>query len=395
MTSKTLLGQSFPVGFTWATGNRCRSTRALEEAAARVLESFGFEEIQTPLVLPGHLILGMLLEPDREGEVFILPSSNGEPNVLRFENTNPIAWYVGHTPDRVWPARYYYICPMLRNEPHTKLLQEGSIRFKQFVQCGWENMGYVGMAAVAESIQAGLAIMGAAGHEGCCVVGHNALLEYIYESLDLGSDLRNAVHNVLQEIRDPIDARDALEMLKFSNRTMHSLLALYGLRGDPASVLAAARTQLPPVPGVKQCLDEMEQLIEATEALESRSFLRFDLSLARYRRLYDGVVFRFDTALCPECGAGGEARRLLLRHGGVDKPLVGGGLGIERLLVGFALDDQPRSEYVIWGRNAIQMLQEAALLRKSGARVESATNCSSLKAAEHLAREIGAKLHVV
>ena len=96
--------------------------------------------------------------------------------------------------------------------------------------------------------------------------------------------------------------------------------------------------------------------------------------------------------VCEECGAGGECLSLVRRHGGPNKPLVGGGFGMERLLNGLAVDDMPRSEYVVWSEDPDRMLVEAQRLRKEGHKVETATNCSSAQDAGLLAKLLGAEL---
>lgn len=136
--------------------------QGLETEARRVLHSYGFDEVRTP-VLERTAVFQRSLGDDTDvvrKEMYSFQDRGGRDVTLRPEGTASIVRFVasaGLTP----AARVYYLGPMFRSERP----QAG--RKRQFHQLGAESMGPANPAADAEMIALQLHLLQAWGLDGC------------------------------------------------------------------------------------------------------------------------------------------------------------------------------------------------------------------------------------
>lgn len=124
--------------------------RRLECRAAAVAESYGFEEIRTPLLEPVELFARGLGESSDivQKEMFVFADAGGKKLALRPEGTAGVARAFIEKKIRVSasPLKYYYLGTMFRRERP----QAG--RRRQFHQFGTETLGTPHPAADAEAV---------------------------------------------------------------------------------------------------------------------------------------------------------------------------------------------------------------------------------------------------
>lgn len=126
--------------------------RAVETAASRVAQSFGYQEIVTPIVEHAELIERVGEDTDAVAkELYRFEDRGGRHLALRPEATAGVvrAYFEGHLNQGPQPARLFLIGPMFRyNRP-----QKG--RYRQFFQFDVEAIGAESPALDAEVIELG------------------------------------------------------------------------------------------------------------------------------------------------------------------------------------------------------------------------------------------------
>ena len=122
--------------------------RHLETSFVRTAESYGFEEIATPMFERADLFAARS-GPEIKSSMFAFHCDH-EEYVLRPEMTAPVCRLVasGALADRAIPYKLFYVAPCFRYcHPH-------SGRFREFTQAGLELIGEAGPSADAEVIAA-------------------------------------------------------------------------------------------------------------------------------------------------------------------------------------------------------------------------------------------------
>jgi histidyl-tRNA synthetase len=126
--------------------------RAVETAATRVAQSFGYQEMVTPIVEHAELIERVGEDTDAVAkELYRFEDRGGRQLALRPEATAGVvrAYFEGHLNQGPQPARLFLIGPMFRyNRP-----QKG--RYRQFFQLDVEAIGAESPALDAEVIELG------------------------------------------------------------------------------------------------------------------------------------------------------------------------------------------------------------------------------------------------
>src|ERR1700736_6634579 len=138
--------------------------RTAEEAAARVAERFGYEQIETPILEPAELVeRGVGGETDIVGkELYKFNDRDKRWLVLRPEATAGTvrAYFEGNLNQGPQPARLYLIGPMFRHDKP----QAG--RYRQLYQFNLEAIGAGSPALDAEVIEVAMTWFGELGLKG-------------------------------------------------------------------------------------------------------------------------------------------------------------------------------------------------------------------------------------
>jgi histidyl-tRNA synthetase len=292
------------------------------EAKVRALmQRYGYANVRTPIVEPTALFVRGLGEVTDivEKEMYSFEDAmNGDRLTLRPENTaGVVRAMTEHSFLRDGGKRLFYIGPMFRHERP----QKG--RYRQFHQVGAEALGYAGPDVDAELILMGRALWRDLG----LVEGRDVRLEL--NSLgqpDERSQHRTALiaHFEAHASQLDDDARrrlqtNPLRILDSKNPAMQRLV-----EAAPKLIDFLGAASLAHLDGVRAILDA------------AGLAYRINPRLVRGLDYYNLTVFEWVTdrlgsqsAVC----AGGRYDPLIAQLGGKPAPAVGGGMGIERVLL--------------------------------------------------------------
>jgi histidyl-tRNA synthetase len=294
---------------------RIGTWQRLEDGARRVLESYGYEEIRTPLVEVTELFKRSIGEVTDivEKEMYSFRDRNGDSLSLRPEGTaSCVRAAIEHgLLDR--PQRLWYQGPMFRHERP----QKG--RYRQFHQIGVEVLGLEGPDIDQEVVLLTRRMWQALGLEG---------LRLEINSLGDGDERARYRDELVGYLRDNADGLDEdslrrmqtnpLRVLDSKNPAMESIIARAPRIVDHLGAASHAHFE-----GFRAGLDAAGVPYHVNQRL------------VRGLDYYNRTVFEWVTEDLGAQGtvcAGGRYDGLVAQLGGRPTPAVGFALGLERLV---------------------------------------------------------------
>lgn len=371
--------------------------RYVEEIVRKTFESFGFQEVQTPIFEEFALLAARSGEEIREGMFTFV--SDGVEYGLRPELTAAVCrMIVTGKLDMPKPYKFYYFGPCFRYEEP----QAG--RYRQFWQAGIELMGTSSPVADAEVITVGAKTLENAGVTGYVLkVGNigifRGILEdagfdiedqnriignidsimstrekciYISGKKELEADDENYVKTYLSMLYDlqmglisegvdvvfgdneilpsalgeiPQWVKKLPEVMEktykeiwmmdgIPEETADLLLKVSHIRGPRSKVMPTAKELLQGT-AVEKSLEELEDVLMYLEAFGIRNY-EVVLGVARGLDFYTGTVFEFDFPLLgaqKQVCGGGRYDRLVEEFGGQPTPATGYAFGFDRIVL--------------------------------------------------------------
>jgi ATP phosphoribosyltransferase regulatory subunit len=310
-----------PSGTRDVLPDEMRELRAISAALHGVFEGAGYGELYTP-ALEYESVERM---GGGQGVYRMFDETTGEMLALRSDMTVPIA--------RVIATRYATADPPLRfcyfaHAYRAVRPQRGQPR--EFLQAGIELVGSPAPQGTAEALTVLCRALDAAGLRDYRVgVGDASLFPALLAGLDVPEEVRA---RMLRELVD----RDYVGLEREASQlgVRDEVLRVAQLRGGPEVLDAPAG----PVADACEGLRAVHALLD--EDVASRVI--FDLGLIRDLDYYTGAVFEvYDPALGAPIGGGGRYDDLLGRFGR-PLPAVGFALGVDRLHIALAGEEQRR-----------------------------------------------------
>jgi len=306
-----------------------RMMKYVEKTARSVAESFGYEEIMTPLVESYELLAAKAGEEVRL-RMFAFKDLGGRMVALRPEFTPSIARIVATAlKNEPKPLRLFCLGSLYRyDEP-----QRG--RYREFWQSDFELIGSAKPEADAELLILTSGLMERVGLKGCTFrVGHVGVLRGVLTQEGLDDKLQNGV----LQLMDKKQYEDALGLVKTSGaseKCLTILRSLVELKGSDVS--KAGET-------MKKCVDGYEKAVVAVENLSEilrlvvESGCEINISVeagfARGLEYYTGMIFE---AYVPELdvalSGGGRYDKLVELFGGEPTAAVGVANGVDRIML--------------------------------------------------------------
>lgn len=299
--------------------------RFLEERLRARAESYGYREVQTPMI--EHLDLFVARSGPRIlKETYWFKDRGGREICLRPELTLPTLRYFA-AEMRSWPrpVRVYYQGPVWRYEEP----QHG--RYREFWQFGVELVGADSVEADAEVIALAHEATGELGAGPLELrVGHVGVVKALADAAGLDDDARRTVFPLL----DKKDAKGLDEWLAgagLGDDVSRLLRRVAGFRGGPEAFEALR----PEFAGVEKASEALDRLSAVLDALARRGVepLAVDMAVVRGLDYYTGVVFEIHSPNLgaeSQCGGGGSYD-LSDVFGMRPEGTVGFGLGFDRL----------------------------------------------------------------
>jgi histidyl-tRNA synthetase len=359
--------------------------RWIRDTAARVAESFGYREIQTPI----FEYAGVFIRPGAHGtdlvdkEVYRFEDRGGDDLVLRPEGTAAVCRaYLEHGMHNLpQPVRLFYISSFFRYDRP----QAG--RYRMFHQFGIEAIGDEGPGVDAETIDLLRSVYDALG-----------LRDYKLQLNTIGD--ANCRPAYLEKLRAYYT--DKLERMcgDCKNRYNINPLRLLDCKNEPCQPFKAGAPTI-----AENLCDACAEHFEAVKDLLSGVGIEYTINSTLVRGLdyYTRTAFEFEPAgegsQQSVLGGGGRYDGLIEQLGGRPTPGIGFGAGIERLILnlkkqGLEPPVTPRVDAFVAVLDAAAQVLGATVaneLRQAGVSVVTGTTGRSLRAQMRHANQLEAR----
>lgn len=367
----------------------------------RIVRRYAFQEYDGPPLEPLELYTRKSGE-EIVGQLYHFEDKGGRAVALRPEMTPTLARLVGARAQALRkPVRWFAVPQLFRYER----TQKG--RLREHFQLNVDIVGEADVLADAELLAVAIDLMRAFGLTARDVrarVSDRRLLNGVLAHLGVDETARPAVYAVLDKLdRQPVErSRELLAAAGLAEPVLAEVL------GFGALDFAALQARYGDAPAVAEPAARFAQYLAHAEALGTREWIRFDLTIVRGLAYYTGIVFElFDAvgefrAIC----GGGRYDTLLGSLGGADLPALGFGMGdvvLRELLVERGLMPATTPTVQFWVAQQASdpdapavALRVAGALRAAGHSVEYALRPGqSLPRLREAARKAGAHATIV
>jgi len=380
-----------------ATGARDLNPREVEsnrricDLLAEMYRLWGYQEVAPPTIerLATLGAGGAIAEQD------VIRLVAEEPLGLRPELTASIARAAStRMVDRARPLRLWACGTTFGSF----IADGGGQRISERLQSGVELLGAVSPAADRELMHLLLAAVGTLGlrpsHRPTLLVGHHGLLDALVAALP--AECRRRGREALTSF-DPL----AISVLPLPEDDRRRLMALLGLRGEPARVLYQLEQWLGPVPLLDSLASTLAGVAAPAASLGVR--LQLDPTFQPHFDLYDGLVLKLvcqGTHAPLAIASGGRYDALVGRFCSDPAQAAGTGFGFDieaiRDLLGTQIPGPtPASPWLVAGSGPDGLnlaLAKVGELHAEGVAAEICTvACASQKEADRIAAERGCR----
>ena len=307
-----------------------RERKQAESTLRRIFESYGYQEIKTPLFEELKLFTTKSGE-EIVDQLYNFKDKSDRELTLRPEITAPVARLYLNELEKtaVKPIKLYYYGSCFRYERP----QKG--RFRQFWQFGCELIGAKTPQGEAEVIAlCSDAINGLGITTADVNINHLGIIRGLFKHFDISDETQREIMVVI----DKGDKDLLIESLSGENPVIDNdelnqiLLKLIDLVGDK-SIIGEVEELIAPYDEPKEALEELKELITLLEAFDVENYT-LNLGVARGLDYYTGIVFEI---YVPELGAqkqicGGGSYSLVKVFGGQEVESTGFALGFDRLM---------------------------------------------------------------
>lgn len=384
-----------PEGVQDILASDCYHKKNLENKIREVFRSYGYYEIETPIV-EFYDVFSSEDEITPQETMFKFFDKEGRILVLRPDITIPIARVAATKyKDVNYPLKFSYIGNTF------KYNEVGGGKQKEFTQAGIEIIGVNSPEADAEVIAAAIDSVKASGLENFQIdIGQVEFFKGLMDEADLPAE-------EVEQMRVLIDRKDFLaveELVKKHNIKEHLkeiILSLPKLFGSVDVIEKVEKYSIN-----ERCMDALENLRRIIEILEDyglSKYVSIDLGMVQSVNYYTGIIFRgFTYGIGFPILSGGRYDGLVEKFG-KGAPATGFSLGINMIMM--ALDRQKikREElktdslicYQLKGRKNAFSICDA--LRKQGLNIEVDITGRSLEDIKKYAKNkgIGGILYVL
>jgi ATP phosphoribosyltransferase regulatory subunit len=296
-----------------------RKVESLRRAVLDLYQSYGYELVAPPILeFLDSLLTGT--GSDLNLQTFkLVDQLSGRTLGLRADMTPQVARIDAHLLNRAGVTRLCYAGSVA----HARTPVGSSAR--EELQLGAEIYGCATWEADLEAITLLLKTLSVAGLEKVYLdLSHAGILAGILDGQNLDKETIEVLYGLLQ-------SKDRPRLQQWAaclpTNVAQALMALTGLNGPCAEVLANAQKALPKHAAIEQALKDLERLVSATAKLSAHVELSIDLADLRGYQYHSGVMFAAYVDQLPQP---------IARGGRYDH--VGQAFGRPRPATGFSLD---------------------------------------------------------
>ena len=355
--------RQIPKGLRDFLPDEVKNRRKLEQKAIEVFTSFGYREVLTP-TFEFLEVVETGAGKNRE-KLFLFMDREGGILSLRPEMTVSIARMAAmHLQDSSFPQRFFYSANVFRHvQPHLA-------QYREFWQTGIELLGASGPWADAEVINLAVKILTELGLSNFKIsINQISIFNSLLADCSISGEEKDIIRNLV-EIKDLVELSRRLEALPVPDLLKESIARLPILHGG-LEVL----DKIPYLEKNQQATQAAEELLHVYEALKAygvEESIVIDMGVLRDLELdyYTGVLFE---GYSPELGyglLGGGRYDKLLGQFGFPCPATGFALGMDRLALVLAKQEEEPLHYLIAGKDLRAMVARAEQLRANGKIVE-------------------------
>ncbi|HPF20155.1 MAG TPA: ATP phosphoribosyltransferase regulatory subunit [Syntrophomonas sp.] len=374
--------RQIPKGLRDLLPQEVKNRRKLEQKAMQIFTSYGYKEVMTPTFEflevvetgAGKHRERLFLFMDREGGILS----------LRPEMTVSIARLAAmHLRDSIYPQRLFYSANVFRHvQPHLA-------QYREFWQTGIELLGASGPWADAEAISLAVKLLQELGLNDFKIsINQIGIFNGLLTAAAIDSEDKDEIRRLVEK-KDLVELERRLENLVMPDAWKESIARL--------PVLHGGLEVLQKIPYLEQhaaTAQAVEDLLRVYEALQDYGVTRhivIDMGVLRELELdyYTGVIFE---GYSPELGyglLGGGRYDNLLGQFGFPCPATGFALGMDRLALVLARQEEETNRYLLGGRNLRALVEKAQQLRGEGKTVEMDVEGNSLEALQEKVRGRG------
>ena len=307
-----------------------RERKQAESTLRKVFESYGYQEIKTPLFEELKLFTTKSGE-EIVDQLYNFKDKSDRDLTLRPEITAPVARLYLNELEKTSskPIKLYYYGSCFRYERP----QKG--RFRQFWQFGCELIGAKTPQGEAEVIALCSDAIQSLGITTADVnINHLGIIRGLFKHFEISTETQREIMVVIDKGDKDllIESLSGDEPVIDNDELNQILLRLIDLVGDK-SIIADVEELIAPYDEPKESLEELKELIELLEAFKVSNYT-LNLGVARGLDYYTGIVFEI---YVPELGAqkqicGGGSYSLVKIFGGQEVESTGFALGFDRLM---------------------------------------------------------------
>ncbi len=290
-----------------------RRFRRVEEAFRATCQSWGYEEIRTPILEYLHLFTTAgTLSAQMLGRVYSFldwDGWSGERVVLRPDSTIPAARLYAESLGDNGAIKLFYIQNVFR-------FAEGD-ESREDWQCGVELIGDSQPQGDVELILLGREVLARLGLEAEIRLSHTGLVRAVLARAGLDASEQLALYDRILG-NDESAPGELQARLPDLGASLEMLLAMEGEGGAYLNNLRSAFTKV--IPQIKAPLDELAVVVGALEGLGHRCLI--SAAMVRDFEYYTGPAFQFEVA-GRRVGGGGRYDALISLIGGEQVPASG------------------------------------------------------------------------
>lgn len=309
--------------------------RNIIETAARIYQSYGFSPIDTPALEYLEILTGKGSD-ETDKQLYSFQDKGGRDLGMRFDLTVPLARFVSqHANELGMPFKRFHIATVWRGEN----TQAG--RYREFMQCDFDTIGTLNIAADIETTLVIYDLMRAIGFENFTIhLNNRKVLSGLLEKLGL-EDKTVPVLRALDKIAKIGYDKVKEEMGETAGLTPEQadeVLKLTTLEGSNTEVLAQIAEMVAGSAKGEEGVQDLRQVLEAADAVGiTDKNLKLDVSIARGLDYYTGTIWETFLDDLPGFGSvcsGGRYDNLTGMFMNNPLPGIGASLGLDRLLAG-------------------------------------------------------------
>lgn len=305
----------------------------LMETARRVYRSFGFSPIDTPTLEYLEILTGKGSE-ETDRQLYRFQDHGNRSVGMRFDLTVPLARFAAmHIGELGTPFKRYHIANVWRGER----AQRG--RYREFMQCDFDTIGTLSVAADIETAVVIHDLMVALGFSGFTIrVNNRQVLNGLLDKLELAdksTSLLRALDKLAKIGREAV-AKEMCEQAGTSEEQANQVLCLAEVSGSSDAILKQLDGLVAGSERGEAGVAHLREVLAGAEAGGVPSDrLVLDVSIARGLDYYTGTIFETFLSDLPEIGSvcsGGRYDNLASLYTAQELPGIGASLGLDRLL---------------------------------------------------------------